>query len=257
MAFRRRTYKRRRTYPRRSYKRSGRYGKRRAFKRYGRIATKQVKLGFSRSQVVRLRYCQQVTLNPNADSGAYIVYSANCPVAPNISNSTGVSATTAHQPYAWDQWSAFYNDYCVIGSKIRVSAGPPNSTSQLTAAGMLSVLLSDSPSPYIVTNMSGLTTQIETGRCAYKQFNSNTSGGPIVVSKKFSARKFWNLTNIKDNIVRVGASITGTPNEQAYYHLSFFANDESITTSNGPFCYVTIDYLILLTGPSDLSQSTI
>lgn len=255
MAIRRRTFIRRRTVTRRTYRRSGRYGKRRAFKRYGRVTTRQNKLAFSRSQLVRLRYCQQVTLNPNADSGAYIVYSANGPQSPNISNSTGVSTTLAHQPYGWDQWSAIYNDYIVLGSKITVTAGAPNSTNQSSAAGILGVLLSDSPSPYSVTTSAGATVQMESGRCAFKQFNSNGNGKPVILSKKFSAKKFWNVSKLKDNVVRLGAAVSATPNEQAYYHLSFYSNDESISTSAGPYCWVAIDYILLFSGPADLQAS--
>lgn len=256
MAFRRRAYKRRRVTVRRTYKRFTRYGKRRTFKRTGRrVATRQNRLAFSLSQVVKLRYCQQVSLNPNADSGAYIVFSANGPQSINISNSTGVSFTSAHQPYGWDQWTAIYNDYVVLGSKLRVSAVPPNQSSTASGSGMIVALLSDSPSPYTVTTSAGALAAMETGRAAFKQMSANSSSSPTVIRKHFSAKKFWNVTNLKDNIVRLGASVTATPNEQAYYHLAFFTNDESVTTSAGPYCWVTIDYIILFSGPSDLQQS--
>lgn len=255
MARRRGTYKRRRTYPRRSYKRSSGYGKRRTFKRYGRVASKQLKLGFSRSQLVRLRYCQQVSLNPNTDSGSYIVYTANGAYQPNIALATGAAASLNHQPMGWDQWTAVYNDYVVIGSKIRVSAVSPNSANPAAGSGIIAILLSDSPTPFIVTATQGATTMIEQGRASYKQIGTNTSQGPCRVTHKFSSKKFWNLANIKDNVTRVGSDVNNNPAEQAYFHIYFYANDESVTSTTGPSCWITIDYVVLFSGPKDLTAS--
>lgn len=254
MAYTRRTYRRRRTQPKRTYRRSKRYT-RRSTRRRGYRAVRQRGLAFSKSQVVKLRYCQAVQLNPAADSGAYIVYTANGPFAPNISASASVSQSAAHQPYGWDQWTAIYNDYVVIGSRVKVTATAPNSTSPSAGSGLITILLSDSPTPYVVTTSVGATTAIESGRATYRQFAPNTSQAPIKLSKSFSAKKFWNITNIKDNITRLGAAVSANPSEQAYFQIYFSANDESISTSSGPLCWIILDYLVIFSGPYDLAAS--
>lgn len=255
MARRRGTYKRRRTYPRRSYKRSTRYGKRRYFRRYSRVATRQNKLAFSRSQVVKMRYVQSVQLNPNADSGAYIMFRANSPFAPLGLSSAGVAYNTSHQPYGWDQWTAIYNEYVVIGSKITMTCVAPNQTSPNSGSGIVALFLSDNNSAYSVTTNDGCTNMIETGRASYKQFSPNGSGKPTVLSHKFSPKKFWNLSNLKDNVTRVGSDIGSSPTEVAYFHCYFYTNDESVTTSAGPLCWITLDYIVMFTGPTNLSSS--
>lgn len=252
MARRRGTYKRRRTYPRRTYRRFRRYGKRRTFRRIGNSyrQTRQNAVGFSRSQIVKLRYVQQVALNPVASTSAYIIWRANDIQLPNETASGGVATTSNHQPYGYDQWAQIYNDYVVIGSKITISALPPNSTNGAASAGDLALFLSDSATAY--TNSY---TQIETGRAVFKQLAALGSSGRVILRKGFGAKKFWNLANLKDNITRVGAAVGASPNEKAYYHLYWSTNDTSITTSAGPFCWAIIDYYVIFTGPSDLASS--
>ncbi|QGH73295.1 MAG: capsid protein [CRESS virus sp. ctYls24] len=250
MAFRRRGYKRRRTYPRRSYRRLRRYGKRMG-RRGGKYRTTvQRAIGFSRSQIVKMRYVQQLQLNPVAGSYAYAIYSANGIYNPVVSRSAGVGFSTDHQPISYDQWQIAYNDYTVIGSKMSIVANPPNSTNPSVGSGIIAIQLSDSASPVVVP-----TTVMESGRAAYKQLATNTSGNSVRLRKGFSAKKFWRLQSIKDNQKSIGSGFGTNPSEQAYYWLEFFTNDSSGSTNAGPFVWVTIDYTVLLTGPADLTQS--
>ncbi len=207
-------------------------------------------LGFSRSRVVKLRYCQQVTLSPSASSSAYIVYAANGPFSPNIGASAGTGYTAAHQPKGWDQWSQFYDEYVVTHSSIKVTCSPPNSTTPASAGGLLIAHLSDVATPYAT-----VTSVMEDGKARYKQFNPNTSSFPATVTHNFDAVKFWRLKDIQDNQKNCGAVVTANPSELAYFIVMFFCNDTSVSTSSGPYCYVTIDYTILMTGPSDLIAS--
>ncbi len=212
--------------------------------------TIQKALGFSRSQIVKLRYCQQVTLTPAATSVAYIVYAANGPFSPNIGASGSTGFTSSHQPKGWDQWTALYNEYVVLKSDIHVTASPPNSTAPAAGGGLMVIHLSDSATPY-----SSVTGVMEDGKAIYKQFNPNTSQSPCVVNHSFDARKFWDLKDIRDNQKQFGSLVTSNPAELSYFVVMFFTNDQSATSSVGPYCFVTIDYTILLTGPQDLTSS--
>ena len=188
--------------------------------------TVQKALGFSRSQIVKLRYCQQVTLSPSASASAHITYAANGPFQPNIGASAGTGYTSSHQPKGWDQWAAVYNEYVVIGSSISVTSSPPNSTAPAAGGGLIVVHLSDSATAY-----SSVTGVMEDGKARYKQFNPNTSSNPVVVTHKFLSTKFWDLKDIRDNQKQFGALVSANPSELAYYQVRFFCNDTSSATS--------------------------
>lgn len=211
----------------------------------------QRSIGFSKSQLCKLRYVQQVQLNPATSSSAYIIYSANGPFQPNVTASASVGTSPSHQPYGYDQWSAIYNDYVVLGSKMMVTAIPPSATvSAAAGAGPMSIMLSDSATGY--TNP---TTLMETGRTVFKQLPTNASSRPVKLSHAFSTKKFWRLKDVKDNVTRVGSDVGSNPAEQAYYHIYFWCNDTSVTTTAGPYLWVVIDYAVLFTGPKDLAAS--
>ncbi len=212
--------------------------------------TVQQALGFSRSQVVVLRYAQQVTLAPNTNAFASITFAANGPFAPYISSTTGVAYSATHQPKGWDQWTAIYNEYIVLSNKIHVTSSPPNSTNPTSAGGLLTIHLSDGASPY-----STATSLLEDGKAKYRQFNPNTSSDSTRLSHQFVAKSFWRLKDIDDNQKGYGAFVSANPSELAYYHVGFFCNDTSVTTTSGPLLWVIMDYVILFTGPTDLTQS--
>lgn len=207
-------------------------------------------LGFSRSQYVRLRYCQSIQLAPSATSNAYIIYSANSIFSPNVGASAGVSQSTIHQPLGRDQWAAIYNHYIVLGSKITFMCTPTNSTAPASAGGIVSLLLTDTASAITTP-----TTVLESGRASYLQITPNSTGDSTILRKTYSTAKFFKVSNPEDSIDNYGAAVGANPDEQAYFIGQFFCNDLSSSTSAGPLIWVTIDYFCLLTGPQDLTQS--
>jgi len=237
-----------------SSKRSSRRLTRRIIRRQYKSSyalSKQNALGFSRSQLIKVRYVQQVQLNPASTAGstAYILYSSNSINQPNVATSASVSTTVSHQPLAHDQWSAIYNHYCVIGSKCKVQLIPNNSINPTVSGGIVSMMLQDSATPITVA-----TTVLESGRASYRQLAPNGTS-PTFLSKSYSTKKFFKLQNIKDNMDNVGSLFGGNPDEQAYYTIQFFPIDLTVAGTLGPLMIVTIDYTVLLTGPKDLSQS--
>ena len=71
--------------------------------------------GFPTRQSVKLRWVENVQLNPALGSMAYYRFRANSIHQPDLT-----SAST-HQPRGHDQWAQVYDHYTVIGSKIMVS----------------------------------------------------------------------------------------------------------------------------------------
>lgn len=115
----RRGYKRRRSgrrYRRRLYRRGRRYGRRRSYRRR--------RLGFTRIKAsrtladtafVKFHYTERVDLtSQNVTSYNYFVFRGNSVYDPNFTGG-------GHQPTGYDQWTAFYLNYCVYASKISVS----------------------------------------------------------------------------------------------------------------------------------------
>ena len=61
-----------------------------------------------------------------------------------------------------------------------------------------------------------------------------------VVSKTFSAKKFFNVANVLDNISRIGAPRTANPSEKAFFAMSIL---------------VTVEYIVVFSEPRELAQS--
>ena len=195
--------------------------------------------GFPKEQVVKLRYCETVSVNPGAGAIDSYQFVANGCHDPNL---TGVG----HQPYLWDEWKAFYNHYVVLGSKISVQMVADSESNQSSV--ICGVYLSDDST--ISTNAVAL---CEKGLTHYKVVPQ----GRQVVSKldyKFSAKEFFNVTDVKDNLDRLGAAITANPTETAIF--SIFAR--SLDGASDPTAFdmlVTLDYIVAFSEPTEIGQS--
>ncbi len=225
------------------------WGKKSTQRNSGAITIERMPI-FSFSRIAKLRYVEQVTLNCNSNAFAYAVYNANGPQTPFASASTGVGATTHHQPKGWDQWTTFYNDYVVMRSTLTLSTSGYNSTDPLVAGGILAVALSDTNGAY-----GSAMDCLEDPKVRFKRLAPNTSAAPIIVTHSFDSKKFFHLKDIEDNITRIGANVTSQPAEAAYYFIQYFTNNTAASSTAGPYCWMVIDYEIMFTSPKDLGQS--
>jgi hypothetical protein len=206
---------------------------------------------YSITRIAKLRYAQEITLGTSTSNNASAVLSATSAYAPSVGSYTaGCSYTTAHQPKGWDEWTAFYNDYAVLKSKIQVRVIPNNLTNPLSSAGIIAITLSDSNSAFSVC-----TSALEDGKTKFKPFSVNTSANPISVSHSYDAKRFFNVKDVIDNMSRIGANTSASPSENAYFLVHFFTADPASSTSTGPLCWITIDYEIMFTSPKNLPQS--
>lgn len=87
--------------------------------------------GFPNTIITKLRYCERLSLTSSAGAYNIKVFAANGLFDPNISD-------TGHQPLYYDNYTAIYDQYVVIGSKIKVIFVPRSST-----VGMLVGLTGD------------------------------------------------------------------------------------------------------------------
>lgn len=198
--------------------------------------------GFTKSKVVRLRWCEEVTLNPGVGGIASHYFHANGMYHPNI---TGGGT---HDPLGFDQMMAGYDHYTVIGSKIKVT--PVNSSNGTGIPGYYGVILDDNGTFTYTTSAQVI--ESKQGKTAIALSQKSINGNQQSAYRSFSAKKFFH----KSSIVMAGTyrgSATTNPTEQAYFGLwlgSTAGNDPNATAF-----MVEIEYIAVLTEPKFLAQS--
>ena len=197
--------------------------------------------GLPRQKVVKLRYSQYGTLtNPGTGALVYQKFIANGIYDPDL---TG----TGHQPMGYDQMVLQYNHYIVLGSKITVQIIPPQDSSGY--ACVCGIYLSDDTTlPY--TNYTGF---IESQKGTYKLMNGATTREQSITSK-FSAKGFFAVTDVKDNVDRFGQTVGDNPSEQAIFNLWYQAMDGGAGPTNLLYL-ATIEYIVQFSEPKDATQS--
>lgn len=218
-------------------KRYKKYRKKRSNFHHKRRTVSQVRAPISDSQVIKMRYCETIEIHPAVDGiiGTH-VFSANNAFDPNV---TG----TGHQPMGFDQWSVFYDHITVIGSKIRATYIPGSSPFIALIHTADNATLSTVPN-----------TVLERTGTQWKWLGNAGAGGNTgnTLKKFFSTKKFFNVTDVKDNAMLKG-SFTTSPAEQAYYHVSLFQpnagalGDVAVT--------IEIEYICQLSERKDLVSS--
>lgn len=236
MAYRKRAFvKRRRT--RRSYKRT----------RYNRKRVSHIAFGGQpSSKLVKLRYCEEISLNAATGSITYNDFCANGMYDPNL---TG----TGHQPLGYDQLMAYYDHYTVIGSKITaqfVSTTGTNATPSYLAIGLYDTTAQPanySSVEHMLESRRITMSPASTGAASYIKTNINE--GRVV--KYCSPKKFFNRSPKGDSTLKGG--VTSNPSDLAVFSVivgSVSGNDPSAVS-----LLITIDYIAIVSEPKLLSQS--
>lgn len=194
--------------------------------------------GMPKTRRAYLRYADTVSLTSTVGAAGVHHFSANGCHDPDISG-------VGHQPMGWDNWKALYNHYIVVGSKITIKIMPGDGTSTPDAAIQGCYLNDDGTVPYITAD--GF---IESKKGAYRTLSFDRKS--ISYNTSFSAKKFFNITDIKDNNTRLGTVTGQNPSEAAYYSLYLFDLTGSTSTVR---CMVVIDYIVEFSEPVDMAQS--
>lgn len=191
--------------------------------------------GLPKTRLARMRYSENVSLTSTGGALDKVQFRANGVYDPNL---TGVG----HQPFGYDTWNTLYNHRVVVGSKIYVSFVGTGAV--VSAAG---VYLSDDTSvPYLTAD--GF---IEAKKGTWAVMAGRETRAPTLQSS-FSAKRYFNITDIKDNVDRLGASSTNNPTEQCYYNIWYQTQDSSTDTV---YAQVIVDYIVMYSEPKDLAQS--
>lgn len=216
-----------------SYKKRSRPRRRRIHKR------KLPPLAIPRSKVVRFRYLANGTLN--AASGAISVTSLK---ANSLDDPSQILSTAV--PLSLDQWAAHYQKYIVLGSKVTLRF----SQTANTGPGIVGIHLDDDSTA--LTNYSHYR---ELPLTKTKMLTTQKDYATIVM--KYSGKRFWRLSNIKDDSEQE-ASFSTTPQspaDVAYFHI--FAQD-MVGSSNFTVDFmVEQEFICYLTEPVTLAQSSL
>lgn len=196
-----------------------------------------------RTKLLRLKYVETTNFNPGVGTLGSHIFRANSCYDP-------FQSATGHQPLGWDQVTPLYNHYVVVGSKVKCTFMPATTTSGVSSDPLYcGIFLSDD-----LTFSTDPNVLIEQGKTNYRLMNTNqTSPGKAIVRQTFSAKRFFNVTNVKDNITRIGAGVGANPSEEAYYVIWAAAP----LSGDPPLINVTVEleYLVLMGEPKELAQS--
>lgn len=155
-----------------------------------------------------------------------------------------------------DEYSMVYNKYMVIGSKITVKYMLHSEANTPFRAFNIGVILDENES---FNDTKDIGRWIEAGRCKYNVEGAHTGSMgvlPKIITKKFSAKKFFRVANPLDNIDTLGALVDYSPARHAFYDV--FVNAVMGVQTQALYCataMVTIDYICLMLDPKLLVQS--
>lgn len=218
------------------------YNKKKAVKKYKPLSLG----GFPRSMLVKLRYCQLVTLNPAAGAIAINNFRANSLFDPDA---TGAG----HQPSNYDRLTAIYDRYTVLGAKCTVTLAPITAN-QLP--GIVCVKLSENGNDLTTIHGSGGISAIYEQPRITRSYNNNAyPNSPQMRPLKtyFSAKKFFGVKNIA-GVEPYTADINDNPAEMAYFEVAYVSGDDS-ADPGAVILNVQIDYVAKMTEPKYTDQS--
>jgi hypothetical protein len=213
--------------------------KRKRRPRRARLTSRNVPSGMPTQRLAKLRYVDIFNITCTTGTLNSYIFRANGCFDPNQSS-------TGHQPLGFDQWALLFNHYVVLGSRITVTATPADLTGQ--SPGHVGNYLTDGKStPYSTSRMF-----IEARKGTVRAIVPRQAKAARF-SNKFSAKGFFGVTDVKDNITHLGAAVTADPTEEAYFTTWYQTSDNSTDTMSFT---ATIDYIVAFSEPKDLAQST-
>jgi len=197
----------------------------------------QAGLGFPKRMTMVHKYSGQS--NPSSTSGALTTYTYKCNGLFDP-NTTG----TGHQPMYFDQMSALYNHYTVIGSKIKITVVPVIAANIPFVCG---VFLNDD-STTTPTTQSDMMEQTS-GKYRYITSSSNS---PIVFESKWSCAKTFGKTAVFGNPYLTGTTTTD-PTETSQW--TYWQVPLDGVTTGSLYVSVNIEYIAVWSELKDMAGS--
>lgn len=197
-----------------------------------------VGLGFPKKMTMTHKYCEQVLVGTGVNGTlASYLFSCNGMYDPNI---TG----TGHQPYYFDQMTALYDHYCVIGSQITVRVAKTDASQVVTTVGMF---INDDTT-VTPTKEGLLENSLGMHRCL---IGIGGKYGETVFKKSWSAKKFFGGSILANTELQGNASTN--PSEQSYFN--FWVDSTTQTTASTVNLDVTVKYIAVWKELKDIATS--
>lgn len=202
---------------------------------------------FPQNKTVVMKY--SVMKNPSLFAGpnpaAIYDFCANGIYDPDVS----IGGT---YPTGYSNWAAFYNHYIVKSSICKVtfwvSDEGANDHRIMGTLGLDDDQTLTYPSAMVL---------IDRPTYKHKIINCRTGQAPIqTISTKYSARKFFNIKDSKDNFLRIGAPIGSNPTETAIFKAGIVDLDDT-TSGGGPAVnmLLQITYVVEFSEPKVLNNT--
>lgn len=197
--------------------------------------------GFANSKLVKLRYVDTVTLDAGAGSYAVNEFRANSLFDPDKSG-------VGHQPSNFDRLALLYDRYTVLGAKCTVH-WVPLSSAILSPPPVLVLHLSEDGSDIATAHASGgINNILEQPRLrASTKYIGVYNGNETVLTKKFSAKKFFGVKNLIGQSPYT-ADITASPTEGAFFEVGCVSPDNAANPASVTL-RVEIEYIAMMTEP--------
>lgn len=231
------------------YRKSRRFGRKRKFTGASRTS-KRLRLGRAKRQKTSARlgqgfpkrvtmthkYCDIVTVTSTTGALGTYRFRCNGMFDPDYTS-------TGHQPMYFDQMSAIYDHFTVIGSKIKIKVTPQTT---ISAASYVGMFINDDTSS---TNITGIPALMEQPTGVVKQIPVAVSN-PVYMTKSWSAKKFFPGSTMAN--VNLSGTPTSDPSEQSIYEICCQCSNNATGTFQ---VEVEISYIAVWSEVKDLAQS--
>lgn len=215
------------------------YVKRKPIKRRPRYPLLTAGMGpLGKSAVFKHVYFTQVQADAGIGTIKSVAFRANSMHDPEV-------ALGGHQPYGYDQVSAFFYHYTVLGCKLTVTCASNNS---------IPIILYVGKSAQSIINATTAEELLEQGGYQYRLLQSQGSGGSkTTITSTMSMKKFFGVKNIA-GIEPYRATIGSNPVEAAYFQVGIapqWGSDDPASET----IQVRLEYICHYSEPKELSQS--
>lgn len=202
--------------------------------------------GFPKKMRMKHKYVDTIALDATATSPAVHRFRCNSTFDPDYSGS-------GHQPLYRDLMVTVYNHYVVTGSKITCRFTNGATSANYQSASVCGVYLDDN-----ATDHTSYIALMENGRGQSKMVaQSATRGSDSQICRQtFSAKKFFGVKDVDDNVNRIGASSGSSPSEDAYFVV--FSQGVDPTAVDNPLpilCTITIEYCTIWSERTEQNSS--
>lgn len=210
------------------------------------LATRFRGPGVPATRTVHHRFSHNFTIAGVAGALAGVPYKANSIYRPGY-------AASAFDAKGYDEMFRWYNAFIVVGSRITVKfCGIGNAAAIGVLQPVMVGVYLDTDITLPSTTYNGL---IEAGRGVWRMFN-NATDRTIIMKLNCSPRKYFNVKDMKDNHVNLGANAVSTdPAEVVNYAIWMQPFDQLI--AQGVTGLVQIDYIVHWGDAIDFGRSVL